>query len=237
LESIFRQTYKNFKILIIYDDTDKKDLKRLEKYLKKEKINKKYSIKIIVNKRNIGPGRSRNVGINNCISKYVAFIDSDDTWHKDKLKKQISFMKKKKLVISHTSYDVFDYDGKKISTREAKSRIYFKDLLKSCDIGLSTIILDCVFLKKNNFYFPNNIKTKEDYILWLNIAKKINVIRGINISLMNYRKTKNSLSSDIFMNLSNGYKVYRNYMHYSVLKSFYSLLRLSLNYLKKTYVK
>ena len=165
----------------------------------------------------------------------MAFLDSDDTWHKDKLKKQILFMKKKDLVISHTSYVVVDSQDKKISNRVAKNKIYLKDLIKSCDIGLSTVISDVKFLKKNNFYFPKNIKTKEDYVLWLNIIKKINVIWGININLMNYRKTKNSLSSNISLNLLNGYRVYRNYMHYSILKSFYSLLCLSINYLKKTY--
>ena len=235
LKSIFAQTYKKYKILIIYDDDDKTDLQRLKKYISKNKKNKKYSINIIINKKNLGPGQSRNIGILNSNTKYVAFLDSDDTWHKDKLKKQILFMKKKDLVISHTSYVVVDSQDKKISNRVAKNKIYLKDLIKSCDIGLSTVISDVKFLKKNNFYFPKNIKTKEDYVLWLNIIKKINVIWGININLMNYRKTKNSLSSNISLNLLNGYRVYRNYMHYSILKSFYSLLCLSINYLKKTY--
>ena len=235
LKSIFAQTYKKYKILIIYDDDDKTDLQRLKKYISKNKKNKKYSIDIIINKKNLGPGQSRNIGILNSNTKYVAFLDSDDTWHKDKLKKQILFMKKKDLVISHTSYVVVDSQDKKISNRVAKNKIYLKDLIKSCDIGLSTVISDVKFLKKNNFYFPKNIKTKEDYVLWLNIIKKINVIWGININLMNYRKTKNSLSSNISLNLLNGYRVYRNYMHYSILKSFYSLLCLSINYLKKTY--
>ena len=65
LESIFKQTYKNFKILIIYDDTDKSDLKKLRQYISKKIINKKFSIKIIVNKKNLGPGQSRNIGIKN----------------------------------------------------------------------------------------------------------------------------------------------------------------------------
>ncbi len=235
LRSIFAQTYKNFEILIIYDDIDKTDLQRLKKYILEKKINKNYSIKIIVNKKNVGPGKSRNIGIKHSNAKYVAFIDSDDTWHKDKLKKQIFFMKKKNLLISHTSYNIINLKEKKISSRKAKDKIYFKDLIKSCDIGLSTVILDLMFLKKNNLYFPTNIKTKEDYILWLKIIKKINVIRGMNFKLMNYRKIKNSLSSNIFLNLLNGYKVYRIYMRYSILKSFYLLLCLSMNYLKKTY--
>ena len=237
LKSIFSQTFKKFKILIIYDDIDKSDLQILKKYILKKKINKKYKIKIIINKKNLGPGKSRNIGIKNSNSKYIAFIDSDDTWHKDKLKKQLYFMRKNNLFISHTSYTVIDSKKKKFSNRIAKSKIYFQDLIKSCDIGLSTVILDLSFLKKNNLYFPTNIKTKEDYIFWLKIIKKTNLIRGMNVKLTNYRKTKNSLSSNIFLNLLNGYKVYRNYMDYSILISFIYLLRLSLNYLKKTYMR
>lgn len=233
LKSIFAQTYKNYKILIVYDDIDQTDFQKIKKYILKRKLNKKYSIKIIVNEKNLGPGISRNIGIKNSNSKYIAFVDSDDTWHKDKLKKQISFMKKKKLLFSHTSYSIINSKGKKIANRKAKNKIYFKDLIKSCDIGLSTVILDLMFIKKNNLNFPSKIRTKEDYILWLDIIRKIKVIRGIDLKLTNYRKTNNSLSSNILLNLLNGYRVYRNYMNYSIILSFYSLFHLSINYLKK----
>ena len=233
LNSVFAQTYKNFKILIIYDDIDKTDLYDLKKFISKDKITQKKNIKIIVNKKNVGAGKSRNIGIKNSNSKYLAFIDSDDTWHRDKLKKQILFMKKNKLVISHTSYFVMNPDSKKISTRIAKNYTYFKDLIKSCDIGLSTVMVDTLFMKKNSLFFPTAIKTKEDYILWLNIIKKILVIEGLNIKLTNYRKLKNSLSSNLLLNLLNGFKVYKNYMHYSNIKSIYLLFCLSINYLKK----
>ena len=237
LQSIFVQTYKNYKILIIYDDIDQTDFQKIKKYILKRKLNKKYSIKIIINKKNLGPGISRNIGIKNSNSKYVAFIDSDDTWHRDKLKKQIYFMKKNKLLISHTSYNVVNSHGKKIGIRIAKDKIYLRDLVKSCDIGLSTVILDLKFLKKNNLNFSSDIKTKEDYVLWLNIVKKIKTIRGLDLKLMNYRKLKNSLSSKIILNLFNGYRVYRNHLNYGIMLSFYFLFRLSINYLKKKFKK
>jgi teichuronic acid biosynthesis glycosyltransferase TuaG len=88
------------------------------------------------------------------------------------------------------------------------------------------------FLNKNNFKFPK-IKTKEDYVLWLKILKKTSFIKGINKNLTNYRKTKNSLSSSSFVNIINGYKVYRDYMKMGIIESLYRLLILSTNYLKK----
>ncbi len=235
LESVFLQTYKKFKILIIYDDSDRSDLKRIKNFISKKKVKQNFSIKIIVNKKNLGAGMSRNIGINSSKSKYVAFLDSDDFWYKNKLRLQINFMNKYKIPISHTSYFVINEMGAKISLRKSKKILYFKDILNSCDIGLSTVMIDLKFLKKNNFKFPK-INTKEDYILWLRILKKISYIKGLNKNLTNYRKRKNSLSSNIIVSIVNGYNVYRYYMKMSSIESFYRLLILSLNSLKKKLV-
>ena len=232
LKSVFKQTYKNFKIIIIYDNENKSDLYKIKSFLKIKRNQKYLSLKIIVNKTNLGAGYSRNLGIKNSNTKYVAFLDADDLWVKNKIKFQIDFMEKYNLVFSHSSYFVINSKNKIISNRMAKSKIYFNELIRSCDIGLSTVILNLNFLKKNNYYFPK-IKTKEDFVLWLKIAKKITLLRGLNRKLSYYRKTKNSLSSNKFVSLINGYKVYRNYMNFSQIKSIYYLLILSLNFLKK----
>ena len=91
LNSILKQKYKNFEILIVYDDEDQSDLPFLKKIKRKDK-----RIKLIINKRNIGAGMSRNKAIKISKGKYVAFLDADDLWHPDKLKKQLSYMKKKR---------------------------------------------------------------------------------------------------------------------------------------------
>tara|TARA_B100000902_G_C27280731_1_gene901606 strand:- start:939 stop:1715 length:777 start_codon:yes stop_codon:yes gene_type:complete len=232
LESIFFQTYKKFKILIIYDDEDKSDLKKIKNFISKRKIKKKFSIKILVNKKNLGAGISRNIGIYSSTSRYVAFLDSDDLWQKNKLRLQINFMNENKIPISHTSYFVINETGKRISLRKAKNILYFKDILNSCDIGLSTVMIDLKFFKNNKFKFPK-IKTKEDYVLWLKILKKIQCIKGLDKKLTNYRIRKNSLSSNIFVSIINGYRVYRCYMKMGYLESLYRLLILSSNFLKK----
>ena len=234
LESVFFQTYKKFKILIIYDDEDKSDLMHIKKFISKQKIKRNFSIKIVVNKKNLGAGESRNIGVKLSKTKYIAFLDSDDVWHKNKLRLQLNFMKKYQVVISHTSYNIIDESGKNISYRKAKNILSFKDILNSCDIGLSTVMLNLKFLKNNNLKFPK-IKTKEDYVLWLKILKKILFIRGLNKRLTNYRRRKNSLSSNSVVNIINGYKVYKDYMNMGYFASFYRLLILSFNYLKKTY--
>jgi len=233
LESIFTQNYKNYKILVIYDDDNKSDLILLKRFINKKKRKIKFSIQILVNIKNLGAGQSRNRGIKHCKTKYIAFLDSDDVWHKTKLKEQIKFMKKNHLVISHTSYLGIDDNLDILYKRIAKKVINFNDLIGSCDIGLSTVMLNTNFIKKNNLFFPHEIKTKEDYVFWLRIIKKSIYIRGLNKNLTYYRKTKNSLSSNIFMNLYNGYNVYRKFMKYNFITSCFCLFRLSINYLRK----
>ena len=103
---------------------------------------------IEVNKINLGAGYSRNKGIKKSKTKYVAFLDSDDLWVKDKLKIQINHMEKNNYVFSHTSYYVINDKDKVISIRNARSNITFDELLRSCDIGLSTVILNTKFIKK-----------------------------------------------------------------------------------------
>ena len=232
LKSIFKQSYKNFKILIVYDDEDKSDLFKIKKFFKNNFLKRKISYKIIVNKYSLGAGYARNVGIKKSNTKYLAFLDSDDIWDKNKLNIQINFMEKNNILFSHTSYHVINSNNKIISSRSARKEMIFNDLIKSCDIGLSTVIVSSSLLSKNKLMFPR-IKTKEDYVLWLQIVKKIKTIRGLNIKLTYYRKTKNSLSSNKLLSLINGYKVYRNYMNYGLIKSLIYLFILSINSLKK----
>lgn len=232
LKSIFRQSYKNLKVIIIYDNEDKSDLHKINFFSKIKAKKNKIPIKIIINKQNLGAGYSRNIGIKKSNTKYVAFLDSDDLWKKNKLKIQVEFMEKNNQVFSHSSYFVIDIKNKIISSREAKSSISYDQLIKSCDIGLSTVMMNLNFVKKNNLYFPK-INTKEDFVLWLKVISKLKLIRGIHRKLSYYRKTKNSLSSNKIISLINGYKVYRHYMKYNKIKSLYYLAILSLNSIKK----
>ncbi len=232
LKSIFEQSYKNFKISIIYDNEDKSDLYEIKKFFKNEVIKKRVSYKIIVNKNSLGAGYARNVGIKKSKTKYIAFLDSDDLWHKNKLKIQVNFMEKNNFLFSHTSFHIINANNKIISSRLAKKKILFQDLITSCDIGLSTVILKSSLLSKNKILFPK-IKTKEDYVLWLKIVKKINTISGLNNKLTYYRKTNGSLSSNKLLSLINGYKVYKDYMNFGFTKSLFYLFILSINSLKK----
>ena len=134
--SAINQSYKNIEIIIIYDDSSKKELE----YIKQITAPRK-NVKILVNKKNIGAGFSRNKGIKKSKGEFIAFLDADDIWKKHKLKKQIRFMNVKKIDASFTAYEILNEQDVKVGLRKSEEKIDYKNLTFSCDIGLSTVVI------------------------------------------------------------------------------------------------
>ena len=229
VNSILNQTFEKFEIIIIDDELSENSSKVLSRINQLDK-----RVNILKNKKNLGAGQSRNNAIKLCNGEYIAFCDCDDKWKSNKLEVQLKIMQKLNLEFSHTSYEIIDKKNSKIGYREAQENLSFSQLQKSCDIGLSTVILKKDLFDNQNFRF-GEIKTKEDYILWLSLAKKNIKLFGIKDCLASWRKSKDSLSSSTFQKLYDGYKVYKDHLHYSRLKSLYFLLILSLNFILKRF--
>ena len=141
-------------------------------------------------------------------------------------------MKQFNLNFSFTSYEIINESNNFISFRKAHNNINFEKLRKSCDIGLSTVILKKIILENNKYQFTN-LKTKEDYVLWMKLAKDGIKMSGLDQNLTSWRKNKNSLSSSIIQKLFDGYKVYRVHLGYGRLKSLFCLIVLSTNFILK----
>ncbi len=222
LKSVLNQTYKNFEVIIVYDDEEKKDLQFIQNLTLNDD-----RIKLIINDKNIGAGPSRNKGIKFSKGEYLAFIDSDDTWCETKLEEQINYLQINSLDFIHTSYIIIDELDNNIGYRTSKKKLNFNDLLNSCDIGLSTVLMKKELINQDICF--GNTKTKEDYILWLKLAKIGVEINLIDKRLSCWRKSKNSLSSSIIQKILDGFVVYNKYMKFNFFKSFFLLLRLSFN--------
>ena len=219
INSILNQSYRKFEIIIIYDDLNKSELGFIKKISSKNS-----KIRLIINNKNLGPGLSRNKGILLSRGTYIAFCDADDIWKKNKLNLQIKFMKKYNLNFSHTNYFVIDKKEKKIGKFKPKPEIEYRDLLKSCDIGLSTVIVKRKLLRKSLFC---NLRTKEDFYLWLQILKKEKKIFSFNKYLSYWRYLENSLSSSTNQKFLDAFRLYYNFERNNFLKSVYYVLRLS----------
>ena len=131
IQSVLCQSYQNFEIIIIDDgSTD-----GTSEYI----INIFHDSRIIIKSiKNSGVAEARNTGMKLASGNFIAFLDSDDIWEKNKLERQISFMKERDISFSFTAYQIIDQKENIIGKREATDVLNFNQLLNSCDIGLST---------------------------------------------------------------------------------------------------
>ena len=225
-KSIINQSYQNYELIIVYDDEDDFDLKKIKKItLKNPKV------KIICNKKNLGAGLSRNIGIKNSKGKLVAFIDADDLWNKNKIRDQIEFIKKLNCKFVSCDY-IKNYKNKTIKVN-SKYKITYWDLIKSCSIGLSTVMVKKEIIDNKLF---SNLKTQEDFSAWLKIMRK-NKISCYNLekTLVIWNHDNNSLSSNFIQKIKDAFNVFRIKEKFSLIDSLFYLFVLSFNSLKRKF--
>ena len=227
IDSVVSQTYKKYEVILVNDDIDFSDLSYIKKIIKN--VKKK---KIVINNKNSGAGISRNIGIHNSKGKFIAFLDADDVWSKNKLNEQIKFMKNQNVDFSFTSYSIINDKNHVNRNVVADKNMTYEKLIKSCDIGLSTVIIKSKLLKLHRF---PSIKTKEDYVLWLKLSKSKIKLCGLKKNLASWRKLDESLSSSTLQKLNDAFKVYNKYLRFNFFKSLLFTIILSYNFIKKRY--
>jgi teichuronic acid biosynthesis glycosyltransferase TuaG len=221
VKSIVDQTYFDWKLIIVDDNSNEKTKNVLKKFLKNKKI------KIYWLKKNQGAGFCRNYAIKKTKSPYIAFIDSDDIWKKSKLKDQINFMLKNEYSFTYTCYETFG-DKKKIILPPLK--FDYSSFIRNTSIATSTMMV-----KRSKLTNIKFTKTKicEDYYFKCKLLKKVNYAFCLNQFLTKYRIRKNSLQSNIFRNFLWIWKINNDYNKLNFLENFFSLFYISINSLKK----
>ena len=228
VKSALTQTYKNLEVIIIDDENSIASRKILENL--KNKFTK---IIIISTLKQSGVSVARNKGVKKARGDFIAFLDSDDLWKKNKIKEQVSFIKKNKLDICYTDYVAVNDNHKIIYKVKTPKTLFYKDLLRECPIACSSVLLKKKILKNITF---KKLKTKEDYMLWLELSKKGYRLSGINKPLSIYRVRSNSLSSMHFNKIYSAFIIYSSYLNYSFLFSVIFVIRLYGNAFKKKYL-
>ena len=220
LKSVLNQTYKNWKLIIVDDCSDKKTKKILKKYTKNKKI------KVYWLKKNKGAGYCRNYAIKKSKSSYLAFIDSDDLWKTDKLETQIRFMENNNYEFTYTNYETF---GKKNSLIRPSQEYSFEKFINDTSICTSSMIIKREIVKNVEF---TDTKICEDYYFKCKILKVCNAY-CLDDFLTKYRIRENSLQSNKWRNIYWIWKINKKYNKFNFFNNFFSLLFISLNSLKK----
>lgn len=227
IESVLAQSV-SFELIIIEDRSLDGTLKVIKKYTDDNRII------LIENEKNMGVALSRNRGVENASGKYVAFLDSDDYWTKDKLSKQVALMEEKKAVLSSTGRQLIDDNGELINRYIGiPEKITYKDLLRGNVINTSGVMILTEVIKR----FPmTQEKLHEDYIVWLKVLKETDCAYGIDEPLLNYRLMKGSKSGNKLKSARMTFGVYR-YMGYNVIQSCYYFICYAINGILKYKIK
>ena len=221
IKSIKNQSCKNWNLIIIDDGSNYET----RKILNKHKNNKK--IKIFWLKKNKGAAYCRNLAISKSKSKYIAFIDSDDVWEKNKLKLQLKYMEKNNYDMTYTYYKTFGLRSKKI---KPPFRFNFADFTKNTSIATSTMMLKRQLTKGVKF---TNTVICEDYFFKCKILKKIKYAFCLKNYLTKYRVRKKSMQSNRIKNFIWIWKINHKYNKFNFFKNLNSLFFISLNSIKK----
>ena len=183
IESVQRQTYTNWEMIIV-DDCSTDDTKNVvEKYQEQDERIKYHCLT-----ENSGAAVARTKAMDLAAGQYMAFLDSDDLWMPDKLEKQLEFMQKNNYAFTSTSYQHMTEDGKMMpKVLNAVPKTDYNRLLLDCPVGNSTVMYDVG--KMGKFQVPD-IRKRNDDALWLAMLKKEKYIYGMPEIMMKYRLRK-----------------------------------------------
>ncbi|GAB5071571.1 glycosyltransferase [Citrobacter sedlakii] len=207
INSVLQQDFQHWHLYIVDDSSSDDTFSRAQSYDDER-------ITVLSNVNNLGVAESRNKAIKICKGKYIAFLDSDDIWHKNKLTSQIKVLSEGwDLVCSN--FSTFTNEKEVVSIRRSPENIDYGMLLKSNYIGNLTGIYNSE--KYGKFYQKKS--GHEDYIMWLDIISKTKQAYCIQKCLARYRLQNKSLSSNKARAIIWQWKIYRNHQNISFFNS------------------
>jgi len=202
IESVLNQTYPDFELIVIDDGSKDRTFEIITFYSQKDS-----RVKVLQNDKNSGVSLTRNRGISLAKGEWIAFLDSDDIWAKEKLEKQIKCVHTQNADFVFTGVSYIDETGKPYNgIFEVPSKVSFEELLRQNVITCSSVLV-------KKIYFENIRMEKdemhEDYAVWLRILRLGVTAYGINEPLLIYRISKNSKSGKKLKTCKMTYKVFR----------------------------
>lgn len=197
--------------IIVINDCSKDGLDEVMKAYDKDPV-----IFYLKNEKNIGAAASRNRGVAMARAPFVAFLDTDDEWAEDKLKKQLKKLRQTGCVLCCTAREMMTPDGR-LTGRviPVREKLTYRDLLKHNSINCSSVLARTEVLRE----FPMEYEqAHEDYVTWLKILQKYKTVCAVNEPLLKYRLTSTGKSGNKLLSAKKTFQVYR-YMGFGLFKS------------------
>lgn len=218
IESVIAQTFSDWELQIVDDCSTDNTYQVVLPYLER------YSnIHYHCLGKNSGASVARSEAIRRATGKYIAFLDSDDIWKKEKLERQIQFMQKTGAKMSATAYRRISVDGQSLGVvLVPPEKMDYRYCLRHSDpIGNLTVMYDQEELGK--FVVPE-IRKRNDFALWLQILKKTEYCYGMTEVLAEYRMGRGGAISTRTPQLAKyHWMLYHKIEGHGILRSMYEM--------------
>jgi teichuronic acid biosynthesis glycosyltransferase TuaG len=212
VRSVMNQTFRDWELVVV-DDASSDDTPNILQTLASQEC------RLVVERlaKNRGVGYCRNRGLELAKGRFVAFLDSDDRWHPEKLARQHAFMQQKGSAFTFTAYEVISASGDWLSLAPpVPEQMNYHQLLGNSLIGCSTVILDRD--KIGEVRFPE-MRTRQDFALWCTLLREGRTASGLGDVLTQYRLSPSGISKNKWKGARQHWRVYREYLGLGLFKA------------------
>lgn len=215
LRSVLAQTYRDFEVLVINDGSTDRTADKVKKFTDRRVR--------LINQLNRGLAGARNTGARRACGDYVAFLDSDDRWHPEKLQHHVDHLNKNPQVgVSYSQSAFIDADGKPMgySQRPKLKGITARDVFLRNPVGNGSapvlraqVLIDIAHMRAGvlsleEAYFDESFRQSEDIECWMRIALTTDwKFEGIGLPLTEYRVNEGGLSAALDKQLASWERV------------------------------
>lgn len=195
-----------------------------------EKYREYPQVRYLKNGENLGVAETRNKGVRLARGEYIAFLDADDCWEPEKLKKQLRLLEEKNAVICSTARELMSLDGQLSGyVIPVQTEFTVHDLLRQNQINCSSVLMK----REVALEFPmDHDDGHEDYLMWLQVLQKYGKGYAINEPLLKYRISDTGKSGSKWNSAKMTYRTYR-YMGFGFLKTAYYFVNYAFHGVKK----
>lgn len=233
IKSVIAQTYQNWEMILVDDCSPDNSVAIIKKYAEKDN-----RIKYIKLEENSGAAIARNKALKESTGRFIAYLDADDLWKKEKLEKQVKFMLDNNYAFTCTDYEKIDENGKSLNkVIRIPQKVDYNLFLRNTIIQTVGVMVDIKLTGKELLKMPN-IRRRQDAATWCQLLKNGFDCYEMPESLSYYRVVSNSLSSNKFKAIKMNWYWYRKIEKLPLWKTFYCFAGYAFNAVKKRiYIK